>query len=63
MIFMIFMTTWGMIANFRNYLAAGNTLLAVIDGIIIILEIWMIVEAVNVLTRIRQAQLGVPASK
>jgi carbon starvation protein len=61
MIFMVFMTTWGMVANFRNYLAAGNTLLAVIDGFIIVLEIWMIAEAINVLNRVRQARLGVPA--
>jgi len=60
MIFMVFMTTWGMVGNFRNYLAAGNTLLAVIDGIIIVLEVWMIVEAVNVLGRVRQGQLGQP---
>lgn len=63
MIFMVFMTTWGMVGNFRNYLAAGNTLLAVIDGIIIVLELWMIVEAVNVLGRVRQGRLGRPNVK
>lgn len=63
MLFMIFMTTWGMVANFRNYLAAGNTLLSVIDGIIIVLEVWMIVEAVNVLGRVRQGRLGQPSMK
>ncbi len=61
MIFMIIMTTWGMVANFRNYLAAGNMLLTAIDGIIIILEIWMIAEAINVLNKVRQARLGLPA--
>ncbi|MBP7892189.1 MAG: carbon starvation protein A [Firmicutes bacterium] len=60
MIFMVFMTTWGMVGNFRNYVAAGNTLLAVIDGVIIVLEVWMIVEAVNVLGRVRQGRLGQP---
>jgi len=63
MIFMVFMTTWGMVANFRNYVAAGNTLLAVIDGIIIVLEVWMIVEAINVLGRVRQGRLGQPNVK
>jgi len=63
MIFMVFMTTWGMVGNFRNYLAAGNTLLAVIDGIIIVLELWMNVEAVNVLGRVRQGRLGRPNVK
>jgi carbon starvation protein len=63
MIFMVFMTTWGMVANLRNYMAAGNTLLAVIDGIIIVLELWMIVEAINVLGRVRQGRLGQPSVK
>jgi carbon starvation protein len=62
MIFMIIMTTWGMVGNFFNYLAAGNTLLAAIDGLIILLEIWMIIEAVTVLNKIRQTKLGIPAS-
>jgi carbon starvation protein len=63
MIFMIFMTTWGMVGNLRNYIAAGNTLLAVIDGIIIVLELWMIVEAINVLGRVKQGKLGRPDMK
>jgi len=63
MIFMVFMTTWGMVANFLNYLAKGNILLTVIDGIIIVLELWMIVEAVNVLGRVRQGRLGQPNLK
>jgi hypothetical protein len=36
--------------------------LAVIDGLIIVLEVWMIAEAVNALSRIRQTRLGIPAS-
>ena len=63
MIFMVFMTTWGMVANFRNYVAAGNTLLAVIDAIIIVLEVWMIVEAITVLGRVRQGRLDQPNVK
>lgn len=51
MIFMIVMTTWGMVANFRNYLVQQNRLLAVIDGIVILLEIWLIAEAWTVLRR------------
>ena len=42
MIFMIIMTTWGMVENFFNYLAAGNTLLAAIDGLIVLLGRGMI---------------------
>ena len=61
MIFTIVMTTWGMVANFRSYLAAGNMLLTVINGLIILLELWMIVEAVNVLSKSRQSPLDLPA--
>lgn len=61
MIFMIIMTTWGMVANFRSYLAAGNMLLTVINGLIILLELWMIVEAVTVLSKSRQSSLDLPA--
>lgn len=61
MIFMIVMTTWGMVANFRSYLAAGNMLLTVINGLIILLELWMIVEAVTVLSKSRQSSLDLPA--
>ncbi len=63
MIFMIFITTWGMAANLRSYIAAGNMLLGVIDAIIIVLEIWMIVEAVTVLGKVKQGRLGQPNMK
>lgn len=45
MVFMIIMTTTGMIANLRNYINGGQTLLAVIDAIVLLLEAWLIVEA------------------
>ncbi|MEA4884461.1 MAG: carbon starvation protein A [Clostridia bacterium] len=58
MVFMVIMTTWGMVANFLNYLAKGNVLLVVIDGIIMVLEVWMIVEAISVLSKVRQGKLA-----
>lgn len=56
MIFMIIITTWGMIANFLNYVAKGNWLLTVIDGIVILLEVWLIVEAWAVMRRVTAAR-------
>lgn len=56
MIFMIIITTWGMIANFLNYVAKGNWLLTVVDGIVILLEVWLIVEAWAVVRRLTAAR-------
>ncbi len=63
MIFMIFITTWGMVANLLSYMAKGNMLLSIIDGVIIVLEIWMIVEAITVLGKVKQGRLGQPNMK
>ncbi len=46
MIFMIFMTGWAMILNLQNFYTSQNWLLVFIGGIIFILEIWMIIEAI-----------------
>ncbi|NLY92079.1 MAG: carbon starvation protein A [Firmicutes bacterium] len=61
MSFMIVMTTWGMVANFFSYLSSGNMLLTVINGLIILLELWMIAEAVIVLSKAKQSPLDLPA--
>jgi carbon starvation protein len=61
MIFMIIITTWGMVANLLQYISQGNWLLTAIDAIIIVLEIWMIVEAFNVLGKVRRGELTTKA--
>lgn len=45
MIFMILMTGWGMVYNIIKYASKSDWLLFVIGIIIMVLEIWMIIEA------------------
>ncbi|MFW6297784.1 MAG: carbon starvation protein A [Desulfosalsimonas sp.] len=45
MVFMIIMTGWAMIINLQNFYNSANWLLFFIGGCIILLEIWMIIEA------------------
>ncbi|QUL98830.1 MAG: hypothetical protein IMF26_01755 [Candidatus Fermentithermobacillus carboniphilus] len=52
MVFMVVMTTWGMVANLLNYVAKGDWLLTVIDAIVIVLELWLIAEAWAVIRRV-----------
>ncbi|MCR4402717.1 MAG: carbon starvation protein A [Firmicutes bacterium] len=63
MVFMIVITTWGMIGNLRNYLAAGNWLLSVIDAIVLLLEVWLIIEAWTVMTKITRGEIPHEAAK
>lgn len=43
-VFMLVMTVWSVSINQMNFMAAGNILLSVLNGIILLLAIWMIVE-------------------
>ncbi|HHW17568.1 MAG TPA: carbon starvation protein A [Firmicutes bacterium] len=52
MVFMVVMTTWGMVANLLNYVAKGDWLLTVIDAIVIVLELWLIAEAWAVIRKV-----------
>ncbi|WP_066504279.1 carbon starvation protein A [Abyssisolibacter fermentans] len=51
MIFMMFMTGWGMIDNIIGFFGKSEWLLFVIGIVIIVLEIWMIIEAINVVKK------------
>jgi carbon starvation protein len=55
MIFMIVMTFWAMIYNLRSFIASNNWLLTVMSVLILALEIWMVIEAVMVIRRLRAA--------
>ncbi|MFP4667721.1 MAG: carbon starvation protein A, partial [Desulfobacterales bacterium] len=46
MVFMIIMTGWAMIINLQDFYNSSNWLLFFIGGCIILLEIWMIIEAI-----------------
>lgn len=46
MVFMIIMTGWAMIINLQNFYNSANWLLFFISACIMILEVWMIIEAI-----------------
>lgn len=51
MVFMVVMTGWGMILNMKNFFVTHNWLLFGLDLAILLLEVWMILEAVRVLVK------------
>ncbi len=53
-LFMVVMTTWAMIIQLKNYLMSGTIHLFIIGLIIVVLEVWMIIEAFLVLSRGKQ---------
>ena len=62
LVFMLFMTGWAMVINLERFFSKGNWLLFIIGLIVFILEIWMVIESVIVLSRPTQEKPGV-ASK
>ncbi len=58
MIFMIVMTGWGMIYNIITYFNTADWLLFVIGIIILLLEIWMIIEAFKAIRKSKKASLS-----
>ncbi|MBS3809795.1 MAG: carbon starvation protein A [Desulfobacterales bacterium] len=46
MVFMIIMTGWAMLLNLQNFFNSGNWLCFFIGACIMVLEIWMIIEAI-----------------
>ncbi len=53
MIFMVVMTGWAMLVNISNFSRAGNWLLVMINGIIILFVAWMIVEVIITVRKFR----------
>jgi len=51
MVFMLLMTGWAMIENFLDFWETGQWHLVIINAVILVLDAWMIVEAVAVLRR------------
>ncbi len=58
MIFMVIMTAWAMILNIKNFSSTHNTLLLTIGLIIFMLMIWLIIEAILVLSRAKGFKEG-----
>lgn len=54
MVFMMVMTAWGMVHNIINFYESSKWLIFVIGIIIMILEVWMIIEAITVLRKTKK---------
>ncbi|HEX2177472.1 MAG TPA: carbon starvation protein A [Nocardioidaceae bacterium] len=54
LVFLLVMTTWALILNLRNFVEAGDWVLAPLDVIIFVLAMWLIVEAFLALRRARR---------
>jgi carbon starvation protein len=54
MVFMVAMTGWAMTLNLKSFFTAGNWLLFGIGTIIMLLQVWMVVEGVIVLARLER---------
>ena len=61
MVFMVFITGWAMILNIGQYWQNANWLLLGIGVAVFLLEIWMIVESVDVFKNVYGKKLGLPA--
>lgn len=58
MVFMILMTGWGMILNMVDFFGKNWTLFG-IDVIIVFLEVWMIIECLIIMSKMRKEKLPV----
>ncbi|RKX95236.1 MAG: carbon starvation protein A [Spirochaetes bacterium] len=58
LIFMIIMTGWAMIRNINNFAKTSNGLLLTIGIIIVLLELWLIIEAIITLSKAKETDLG-----
>ena len=57
LVFLLVMTTWALVVNLKNFIVAGDWVLAPLDLVIFVLAMWLIVEAVLALRR-RQTPVG-----
>ena len=58
MIFMVIMTSWAMVMNIKNFAKTHNSLLFTIGTIVFILMLWLIVEAIIVISKARRFEEG-----
>ncbi|MCV2489920.1 carbon starvation protein A [Geodermatophilus sp. YIM 151500] len=45
LVFLLVMTSWALVVNLRNFVQAGQWVLAPLDAIIFVLAVWLVVEA------------------
>ena len=62
MLFIILMTAWAMKINLVNYLDKSNWLLFIMGLIIVVLEIWMVIESLIVLFKVygKESEIATP---
>ena len=58
LVFMIIMTGWAMIRNISRFAKTGNVLLLTIGVIIILLELWLIIEAIITISKAKETELA-----
>ncbi len=56
-IFMVIVETWALVYNINNFLGQSNMLLFTIGLILLILEVWMVIESLNVFNKIRTGEI------
>ncbi|GAB3344843.1 carbon starvation CstA family protein [Modestobacter lapidis] len=62
LVFLLVVTTWALILNLRNFVDAGQWVLAPLDAIVFILAVWLVVEAALALrSAFRERGTAVPA--
>jgi len=50
-VFMLFLTIWGVVINEVNFITKANWLLTAINGIILVLSLWMSLESIIIFTK------------
>ncbi|MPZ86648.1 MAG: carbon starvation protein A [Nitriliruptorales bacterium] len=60
LVFLLFMTTWALILNLRDFWQAGDWLLLPLDLVILALAVWLIVESVIVFGKVRRVPAELP---
>ncbi|MGY1711852.1 carbon starvation protein A [Geodermatophilus sp. SYSU D00758] len=62
LVFLLVMTSWALIINLRNFVEAGQWVLAPLDAVIFVLAIWLMVEAaLSLRSAFRDRGRAVPA--
>jgi carbon starvation protein len=60
-VFMLVMTTWGLILNEINFIRAGNWLLTVINAAVLVVAIWITIEGLSAFVTTRATEGGLAA--
>jgi carbon starvation protein len=62
LVFLLVMTSWALLVNLRNFVEAGEWVLAPLDAIIFVLALWLIAEAALVWRKLRRGELPAEAA-